>query len=221
MMRRGTWCAACGAFTLIETLIVVALIAILAGFVAVIVPGFMERAHMATSLGNLRKIGVAVQSYAADNHMELPRWETGGADRWPLALMEYLDGNTAVYADPGDPQNFLRTGNDPLDNGRNRTSYILNGFNDMGAYEDSSVGVRLTAVEQPSNTLLMALQFGSGHFYMDFVQGNQEDAMERRVYGDGSTYLFADGSARFLREEDYDDALWLVRKSSEVPPKTE
>jgi prepilin-type processing-associated H-X9-DG protein len=184
--------------------------------VTVRLPVLQQDAARAKSLSNLRQLGVALISFASENNQLLPgRVQT--SDRWPRLLHPYLDGDVRVFADPGDPAAFPITGADPLANDRNATSYILNGFNDLGAFEDESVTVSLARVERPSQTILMSLQSGTGNFYMDFAEGNQDSVLNRASYGRGSNYLFADGSARFLSTADYRDELWLVDKSAPIP----
>ena len=131
-----------------------------------------------------------------------------------------MGGDPKVYGEPGDMKCFLRTGKDPLTNARNNTSYILNGFNDAGAFTDESIQVSLLNLQKPSQTILMACQSGTGNFYMDFMEGNQNSVLNPKAYGEGSNYLFADGSARFLSAGDYDDRLWLVDKLSGIPPQS-
>jgi prepilin-type processing-associated H-X9-DG protein len=71
--------------------------------------------------------------------------------------------------------------------------------------------------EAPMTTAEAAVLPGTGHFYMDFAEGNQNEVLNKASYGNGANYLFADGSVRFLRVEDYDDTLWLVGKSNPIP----
>ena len=71
------------AFTLIELLIVVAIISILA---AIAVPNFVEaqvRAKISRSVADLRSIAVALEAYAADcNHYpRIPAWPSAGWDK--------------------------------------------------------------------------------------------------------------------------------------------
>ncbi len=200
------------AFTLVELLVTVAIIAALAILVTAVAPGMMLRGQIAASLSNMRQIGTAFQAYANDNDFNLPGRVTS-ADRWPRLLLPYMPGGERTYADPGDPNNYVRRQQDPLSNGSNHTSYLMNGYNDLGAYGDETVVVKLTSVERPSQTILLGNQSGSGNFYMDTVEGNQSSGVLRKnVFNDGANYLFTDGSARFLKESEYDDALWLVHK---------
>jgi prepilin-type N-terminal cleavage/methylation domain len=197
-------------FTLIELLVTVAIIGVLVGLIFMLAPGMILKGRQASSLSNQRQIGIAFQSFANENDFRLPgRVESG--DKWPKLLHFYLE-DVKVYADPADETSFVRTGRDPLDNGRNNTSYFMNGFNDVGAFEDPGLQVRLNQIEQPSRTILLAPNSGSRHYYMDFAEGNNEKILNKTLYGKGSTYLFADGSARFIEASDYSDDLWLVYK---------
>lgn len=205
-------------FTLIELLVVIGIIAILASLLVASIPGFVQRGKMAQSLSNLRQIGVAFQSYANDNDFFLPsRVKTG--DKWPRLLNQYLGDSerNKIYADPADEGNFLAKKKNPLSNDRNNTSYIMNGYNDLGTLDDETVKVKSLSLDQPSKTLLAAAQRHSGHFYMDSREGDSDSVLNKTLYGKGSTYLFADGSARFLAAEDYDSDLWLVSKDPPAP----
>jgi prepilin-type N-terminal cleavage/methylation domain-containing protein/prepilin-type processing-associated H-X9-DG protein len=202
-------------FTLVELLIVLAILAVLVSLVVAISPSIRLRAQATRSLDNLHQIGAGAQLYANDNEMSLPgRIES--RDKWPKLLEEYLT-TPKVYADPLDPSNYLARKRDPLANGANNTSYIMNGYNDVGAYQDETVSVRVNALDDASQTILLALQQGHANFYMDFVEGNQKDALRKNIYAGGSNYLFADGSAHFITEKDYNDNLWLVHKSAQIP----
>ncbi len=216
------------AFTLLELLIVISIVAILAALIIAAVPGLTQRGKMGKSLNNLRQIGVGFQLYANDNDFNLPRRVPGVEEKWPTLLVEYLGDDPKVYADPADEQNYVARDKDPLSNNPNNTSYIMNGYNDLGAYDDPTVNIKTNAIEQPSKTILVAAQSHSGNFYMDFVEENQNKVLNKRLYGDGSTYLFTDGSSRFVKEDDYNgpapagaaaanygDWLWLVSKQGD------
>lgn len=206
-------------FTLIELLVVISIIAILSSLVLAMIPQVKMEARRTASLNNLRGLGAALYAYANDNDNKIPnRVKTEGLDKWPGLLLPYVGGSTKVYGEPDDTNCFLRTGADPLDSAaKNVTSYILNGFNDLGAYSNEAVDIRISNIGQPTRTILMANQSGTGNYYMDFVEGNQNSVLNLKAYGTGSNYLFADGSARFVREKDYDNDLWLVDKSTGIP----
>ena len=210
-------------FTLIELLIVITIISVVA--VMVIANwGTMKRYSQRTAtLSNMRQIGVAFYGYAGDNDARLPRrvsGDTNATDKWPKLLHDYLQ-DTRIYAAVGDRSNFIFKGTDPLDNSRNHTSYIMNGYNDLGAHTNQAVEVRLTQLEKPASVILLGTpKSGSTHFYMDMLEGtngNHIDVLNLTLYGEGSNYLFADGSARFLTTNSYNHQLWLVNKDFPLP----
>jgi prepilin-type processing-associated H-X9-DG protein len=186
------------------------------------VGAIQKRGYQTAGLSNMRQVGAAFLLYSGEHQFELPGRTTGkdGNDRWPKLLAVYLK-DIQVYAAPGDPQNYLQRGVDPLSNTANNTSYIMNGYNDLGSMEDPNVQVRTINFQSASDTILLGTpKPGSIHFFMDFLEaphGNNKDILNLKAYGDGSNYFFADGSARFIAERDYTDKLWLVDKDYEIP----
>lgn len=210
------------AFTLIELLVVISVIAILVALAFPVFGVMKRRGNQTAGLSNMRQVGMAMLSYASEHDYELPGRENGeiGIDRWPKLITGYLQ-DTKVFAAPGDPGNFLVRKVDPLSNKSNNTSYIMNGYNDLGAFGQLGMDIRINRLGSPSNTLLLGTpKSGSGHFFMDFLEpphGNNKDILNLKAYDDGSNYVFADGSARFIRETDYRDALWLADKTYQIP----
>lgn len=205
-----------GGFTLIELLVTISIIVVLAGLVIAMLPSAKLAARRTASVNNLRHLGIGLLGFANDNQQRLPG-RVVKEDKWPILLLPYVGGDPKVYGEPDDLKCFLRTGSNPLTNARNNTSYILNGFNDTGAFTDETIQISLLNLQKPTQTILMACQSGTGNFYMDFMEGNQNTVLNPKAYGDGSNYLFADGSAKFISARDYDDRLWLVDKTSAIP----
>ncbi len=198
------------AFTLIELLTAIAILAILAALVlSVALPALRERSRLATSTNNLRQIGAGFFLYAADNDNRLPG-HAKTSDKWPRIVHDYV-GSTKILADPSDTESFVIRQRDPLSNASNYTSYIMNGYNDLGALQDETVEIRLNAIPRPSQVILAGvLSPGRQHFYMDAQDGDQDSVLNKSAYRDGSPYVFADGSARFIREVDHRVELWMM-----------
>lgn len=211
------------AFTLVELLTVIAIIAVLASLVFTASQSVSKNRDQTAALSNMRQVGIGFMLYAGEHDYELPGRTQGQADRWPKLLSEYLK-DTRVFAAPGDPQNWLARNVDPLSNSQNNTSYIMNGYNDAGTMDDPNISIRVNRFPATSTIILLGTpNAGSRHFYMDFLEGkngNHVDILNLTAYGDGSDYVFADGSARFIRKADYDDTLWLVDKSFPIPPRS-
>jgi len=65
------------AFTLVEVLVVVAVISILIAILLPVCTSAREKARQATCTNNMRQIGTAMMMYAADNAQCLPPYDTG------------------------------------------------------------------------------------------------------------------------------------------------
>lgn len=209
-------------FSLVEILVVVAIIGVLAVTIAANWQNFRLHAQRTASLSNLRQIGVAFFAYAGDNDMRLPKrvTDTNASAKWPRLLADYLE-DVRVYAATGDRSNYIFRNLDPLSDSQNNTSYIMNGYNDLGAYTNAQVEVRINQLDHPAQTILLGTpKPGSGHFYMDLLegeQGNHQDVLNLTLYGSGSAYLFADGSSRFLSTNAYRPEMWLVNRDFVIP----
>jgi len=74
-----------GGWTLIETLITVAIIAVLAAIAIPVSTSMKKRAHRARAIEKLKSLGTAFVSYTADSGGELPWEDAPGADDWQAA----------------------------------------------------------------------------------------------------------------------------------------
>jgi prepilin-type N-terminal cleavage/methylation domain-containing protein len=89
-------------FTLVELLIVIAIIGVLMGLLIPAVQAARERARMATCLNNVGQLGKAMQSYALKGKQVFPGWAedqkvSGGellAITWAAKLLPLLDEQT-------------------------------------------------------------------------------------------------------------------------------
>lgn len=166
-------------FTIVELLIVVAIISILA---AVSIPSAgraLESSRSAKCLGNLRQIGVAANAYLADNDGKLvPALEYDGAASannaraWRVLLMPYLQVKKTglkIFSCPSDPTEARRTdfsfgettGLVPASYGISQMYYYGVGgetlpYPGLHSYESYKRDYRASSLKKPSATIFVA-----------------------------------------------------------------
>ncbi len=102
-------------FTLVELLVVVAIIAVLGGIAVPVGISMVAKSREAACLGNMRSMGVGLQLYLQDHNQVLPTLALGRADRnsdepvLETVFLEYLE-NADVFRCPADKEQFEETG---------------------------------------------------------------------------------------------------------------
>jgi len=84
------------AFTLVEVLVVVAILAVLTSLLIPVVGKLKEARNNSVCTSNLKQIGIAFESYAAENNNRYPpvKAPVGGNFSYPYSLRLYLPGYT-------------------------------------------------------------------------------------------------------------------------------
>lgn len=186
------------AFTLVELLVVLAVIGVL---VTLILPAFgrtLLQARSEKCLGNLRQLGTAALLYAADNNMTLPlSSHSGTSTSWSTVLREYA-GERVVFKCPTD-ENRTRT-----------YTYVLNEFltpNPPGTEGQDFNYSRINRIASPRETLLfteLSRTYTSNHIHFSYYRGAavppeifaSQVAVKR--HGDSANYFFVDGHVENL-----------------------
>ena len=102
-------------FTLTELLIVVAIVAVLAGIAYPVGRSMLAKSREASCLGNLRSIGVGLQLYLQDHNQKLPVLALGRESRssgepvLETVLLPYVETEDAFQC-PADSEEFGKTG---------------------------------------------------------------------------------------------------------------
>jgi prepilin-type N-terminal cleavage/methylation domain-containing protein/prepilin-type processing-associated H-X9-DG protein len=204
-------------FTLIELLVVIAIIVLLAALAFPAYQSVLQHGHCAGCATRMRGLGIAFVSYANDNDGQLPGRVQDVGDKWPLLLLPYV-GDPKSYVDPGDSVANKIPSQNLLSNSPNNSSFFFNGFNDLGAYTNPNQTVRLVNLNGGSNLIILGQKTsGAPDFYMDFVENNENEILNKTAYYGGSNYTFADGSVRYMTAAEYSDRMWLVNQSYQIP----
>ncbi len=171
-------------FTLVELLVVLAVIGLLASFILSGVGKAYRKAHATQCHSNMRQIGVAMLLFAGDNDGVLPGTSHGIS--WIDSLSAYL-GPNFIGRCPAVPQH------------RANVTY---GWNDCLA--TNGTGMRMASCRTPAYSMAMAelaTDQSSEHFHFSGVRGgptrvtpNQfKAAVNVEAHGTSASYLFVDG----------------------------
>jgi prepilin-type N-terminal cleavage/methylation domain-containing protein/prepilin-type processing-associated H-X9-DG protein len=205
-------CPEPGGFTLVELLVVLAIISVLALLTVPAVSGAMERSRAATCAGHLRQLGSAFLMFSQDNQGRFPRSShSAGANRepgWAASVAPYLGA-------PSDQANAAWINRKfccPCQTNRspNAYSYGLNVFFELRP-GDSYLGRPSTwrcvhQVPSPGNTILLAeVGRGGGGMTPDHFMCHQwssasaaRNAVAHDRHGSNAHYLFVDGHVEKL-----------------------
>jgi prepilin-type N-terminal cleavage/methylation domain-containing protein/prepilin-type processing-associated H-X9-DG protein len=108
--------------TLVELLVVVAIIGVLVALLLPAVQAARSSARAASCKNNLRQIGIAVQQFCNARKGEFPEWHHSGADRsWMYTLAPYFEQVDEVRICPEDEKRDERLA-------ARVTSYVLNDY---------------------------------------------------------------------------------------------
>jgi prepilin-type N-terminal cleavage/methylation domain-containing protein/prepilin-type processing-associated H-X9-DG protein len=106
-------------FTLTEMLVVLAITGALAGIGYPVTRSFIAKSREAACLGNLRSLGVALQTYLQEHNDQMPELATGRASRTEdlpvleTVLLPYLEAPDAFRC-PADKVQFEKSGSSYL-----------------------------------------------------------------------------------------------------------
>jgi prepilin-type processing-associated H-X9-DG protein/prepilin-type N-terminal cleavage/methylation domain-containing protein len=211
------------AFTLIEILVVVALIAVLAALAWPAMNSFLDKGRTATCTGNLKQLGAIISLYTAENNGSLPKatWPAGGGSwTWyaysrpgggsPLAYMAgYYEGGSMTkeaYETPGARHIF----NCPCNKAKSKPfGYIGYVANRNLMSVGNNQPVRMIKVAKPSEVILLVDNNSDGpspetHLW-DFDWWNWEKRIGFHRHSGKANALFLDGSVRLIVPDDVDE----------------
>lgn len=141
-------------FTLVELLVVIVIIAALAGLVFAMTKKAMDKGKLASSLNKVRDLGIRVQGYTQDNAGQLPVWKDSAQDMyWWEMLIEDPDNisQMEIFKSPAHKEFEAKRGRPNLSYGWNASV--------VGRYESSEGDEgpkRMVNFDNPSRILVLA-----------------------------------------------------------------
>jgi prepilin-type N-terminal cleavage/methylation domain-containing protein/prepilin-type processing-associated H-X9-DG protein len=199
MERRG--------FSLVELLVVIAVIAVLASLLLPAIQKAKAKSHTTVCLNNLRQWGLAMQLYATDNDDYLPPEGTGNSlnqeTGWYVALprtFSNLDYFSMPWrTNPAAPLGqslFICPANTNRSNGLNLFHYCLNEHIDRTGSQDGPV--KVSSVPRPSQVVWL---FDNGKRAARAQQNN----VHTNLHSGGANFAFLDTHVSRFKNSDYWD----------------
>ncbi len=188
-------------FTLVELLVVLALIGLLAAWLLPVLVRAKDKARQAVCLNQMRQISLGVRLYADDHGEEFPRSQHSafmhGQLPWGRAIAPYLGARGSAWTN-------LLSGlyHCPTDQRATPWSYGINVYFELGPEDDyrgkPQTWRRLGTVPRPEQTILFAENASAAdHVMAHFWQrpADATDVASRRHMG-RANYSFVDGHAQ-------------------------
>jgi prepilin-type N-terminal cleavage/methylation domain-containing protein/prepilin-type processing-associated H-X9-DG protein len=165
------------AFTLIEVMVVIAIIIILAAILIPSLNSALESAKATKDLSNLRQIGALMQAYLTDKDQVLPATATWpGTNGTPVLYPKYL-GTRRVFQSPFDKRPSLETDLAPV-------SYSIN----TNMYTASpGINGNVLKIVSPASTFFMAPKYTGDPSNPSHWAGTATSAPDLAVGGSGET----------------------------------
>ena len=199
------------AFSLVELLVVVAVIGLLTGIAFPAIQGGMGKAKLSQDLSNLRQIGQGILLYAGENQGNLPPTSCLGEPSWIGALKPYLgEQYERIRISSLDPNREARKS-------AGGTSYLLNdevdsAFDRAGNPKPGLLQNQNRITEASRRLLLFPASrtkpagedhihsgsMGRWHSLLGEINPDSSGPVSRQRDTGSSAYLFADGHAEIL-----------------------
>jgi prepilin-type N-terminal cleavage/methylation domain-containing protein/prepilin-type processing-associated H-X9-DG protein len=164
------------AFTMIEMIVVLGVIAIMMAFVYPAYIGMSQRAKATKDMSNLRQIGMLIQLYLNDNDQILPATTTWPGTAATSVLYSKYTGTRKIFQSPFDTRPSLETDLAPVSYSINTNMYVKLGANP-----------NMLKVVSPSSTFLMAPKYAGNPGSSTSWTGTATSAPDLPVGGTGET----------------------------------
>ena len=207
-------------FTLVEILVVIAIVMLLAGLLFPVFSSAREQSRSTTCQSNLKQIGLALELYAEDHRGKYPLWIQGEVDMfcgWQHYLASYVK-NTDVYNCPSYPKDYFRAecktkqeSIEEVDNPEDNPYHnYTGGYGFNISYLDYSLSLSKTSIRKPSDFILVLdatrqnIQIGGREIIPFSKEQLENKGIDFRHRG-RSNVLFGDSHVKSLSSEQMPD----------------
>jgi len=194
-------------FTLVELLVVIGILAVLAGLLFPALAAARRKGHQAACQSNLRQIGIAISMYTQDNDGMLPSCNTGYVTpvTWTWRAMVYpYARNAQMFMCPAERMSPAFDGTIP--DVESQSGYAINAVHwQMGPpTPPGDYWLNEAMIGRPAETIDVT----DGYGRYELANGNEtgpnshgfvrDDPAAKRHLG-GANYLFCDGHVKSLK----------------------
>jgi prepilin-type N-terminal cleavage/methylation domain-containing protein/prepilin-type processing-associated H-X9-DG protein len=168
------------AFTLIEMIVVLGIIAIMMSITYPVYTSISQRAKATKDMSNLRQIAIAIQTYLNDNDQILPATTTWpGTNANPVLYPKYI-GTRKVFQSPFDKR-------PPCESDTLCTVPVSYSFNTNVYAASPGINRNMLKIVSPSSTFLMAPKYTGNPTSAASWAGTPTNALDLPVGGAGET----------------------------------
>ena len=188
-------------FTLIEILVVIAIISILAAILFPVFARARENARRSSCMNNEKQFAIASLQYTQDYDERLPpsyNARTSTADLWMNIIEPYVKNKQIFFCPSASGLN--PSGSLTVSNVAYGWNYVFLTREACSPAAYTCGGVPLARIAKPSETILLTDTVGPGHDTSNhYIAGSASTALPPQSHFDGANVAFVDGHVKWMK----------------------